>query len=179
MRGLGKMGKLMAYTLQQISDYIEIRDLCARYNHYADLADGQNYAALYTEDGEFHIAGIGIYRGRTEIAAACEATKVTVHVTTDPLIEFAGDTARQNSRAIFVYRALDGSKNEFVATGRYIDELQRTSEGWRFHCRRAEMDLKVEEALRKMTVTESFANLSANLGGGTSTVYGSTASNEY
>ena len=154
----------MTYALQQISDYLEIRDLAARYNRYADLADGPNYSMLYTEDGEFEIVGLGVFRGRKEIAAACEATKVTVHVTTDPLIEFDGDTARQRSRAILFYRAPDRSKNEFVVTGWYIDELKRTPEGWRFHRRRAEMDLTIEESMRKMTVTEAFAGLSSDLG---------------
>ena len=149
----------MAYDLQTISDYLSIRDLCARYNRYADLGDGENYALLFTEDAEFTIAGNRTYRGRREIAEACNATNVTVHITTDPLIEFHGDAARQRSRMISCYRAQDGSRNEFVATGWYVDELKRTPEGWRFHRRRAELDLDIREVFRKMTITEAFERL--------------------
>jgi 3-phenylpropionate/cinnamic acid dioxygenase small subunit len=154
----------MTYDLQTISDYLSIRDLCARYNRYADLADGENYAELFTEDAEFHIVGNRVYRGRTEIAAACAATQVTVHITTDPLMEFHGDTATQRSRTISVYRALDGSKNEFVASGWYIDELKRAPEGWRFFRRRVELDLKIDEVFRKMTISDSFADVDKTLG---------------
>jgi 3-phenylpropionate/cinnamic acid dioxygenase small subunit len=153
----------MKYDLQTISDYLSIRDLCARYNRYADVADGENYASLFTEDAEFHIVGNRIYRGHAEIAAACRATQVTGHITADPLIEFNGDTASQRSRIISAYRAPDCSRNEFVATGWYIDELKRTPEGWRFHRRRVELDLKIEEVFRKMTITDAFADISAKL----------------
>jgi hypothetical protein len=58
-----------------------------------------------------------------------------------------------------VYRAEDLSRNDFVASGWYVDELKRTEDGWRYHRRRAELDLDIAEVFRKMTITESFAAL--------------------
>lgn len=150
----------MTYELQQISDYLEIRDLSARYNRLADLGDGESYSKLFTQDAEFEIVGNRVYRGRKEIASAASATKVTVHITMDPVIELDEDEATQRSRLITCYRALDISRNEFVATGWYIDQLKRTSEGWRFFRRRCELDLDVSNVFEKMTIAGAFASLS-------------------
>lgn len=155
----------MAYTLEQISDHIEIRDLCARHNRYANLAEGKNYTMLYAEDGEFCIVGNRVYRGSKEIAATCEATRVTVHVTSDPLIEIDADTARRRSRAILFYRSPDSEKSDFITTVWCIAELERMAQGWRVCRRRAEIDLTFDQALCKMSVTEGFEALPASLDG--------------
>jgi hypothetical protein len=145
--------------LQYVLDYIEIRDLAARYNRFADLADGENYAALFTLDGEFEIVGNRTYRGRDEIASACNATQVTVHITCDPLIEIDGDRATQRSRLLAFFLATDGSANEFVSTGWYVDELVRTPDGWRFRRRRAQTDLRLDAVHERMSITAAFAAL--------------------
>ena len=44
----------------------------------------------------------------------------------------------------------NGARNEFVASGWYIDELQRTEEGWRYHRRRVELDLNINAVLAKV-----------------------------
>ena len=149
----------MTLDVQFLSDYIEIRRLNALYNRLADDGDGHAYAQLYTEDAEFHIAGNQTYYGREEIAAAAAATSVTIHVTTEPEIEIDGDSATQRVRMLSVYRAEDLSRNEFVASGWYVDELKRTAEGWRYFRRRAELDLNLNEVFNKMSITESFAAL--------------------
>ena len=82
-----------------------------------------------------------------------------MHITTEPEIEIDGDTATQRVRMISVYRAEDLTRNEFVATGWYIDTLKRTPEGWKYFRRRAELDLHIEEVFNKMTITESFAKI--------------------
>ena len=152
----------MTYDLQYLSDYVEIRGLNALYNRYADIGDGEKYANLYTEDAEFNIVGNNIYKGRKEIAAACAVTKVTVHVTTEPEITIEGDTAHQRVRMISIYRAEDCTRNEFVASGWYIDELKRTEQGWRYHRRRVELDLHITEVFKKMTIADAFKSLEKN-----------------
>jgi ketosteroid isomerase-like protein len=142
--------------LQYVLDYIAIRDLSAEYNRCADTADGERHAQLYTEDGEFEIAGDRVYRGREQLAAITNATTILAHTTTDPVIVLDGDTARQTSRLILTSKPQDGGANEFIATGRYIDELKRTPDGWRFHRRRIESDASPEEIRRKMGITEAF-----------------------
>jgi uncharacterized protein (TIGR02246 family) len=152
----------MSLDIQFLSDYVEIRRLNALYNRLADNGDGEAYAQLFTEDAEFHIAGNQTYYGRQEIASAAAATKVTVHITTEPEIEIDGDSATQRVRMIALYRAEDRSRNDFVASGWYVDKLKRTADGWRYHRRRAELDLEINEVFRKMTITESFAALTKN-----------------
>ena len=147
----------MTLDVQFLSDYIEIRRLNALYNRLADDGDGDAYAQLYTEDGEFHIVGNQTYCGREEIAAAAAATSVTIHVTTEPEIEIDGDSAAQRVRMLSVYRAEDLSKNEFVASGWYIDQLKRTPEGWRYFRRCADLDLDLTAVFEKMSITDSFA----------------------
>jgi len=149
----------MTYDVQTLSDIAEIRQLNARYNRLADVGDGEGYAANFTEDAEFDIVGNRVYRGRTEIASAASATQVTVHVTTEPEIAVEGDMAQQRVRMLSVVRAPDGSRNEFVASGWYVDVLKRTSEGWRYHRRRVELDLKVQEVFRKMGISAAFEAL--------------------
>ena len=50
----------------------------------------------------------------------------------------------------------DDGRNEFVASGWYVDTLKRTADGWRYHRRRAELDLSVQQVFAKMGITEAF-----------------------
>ena len=136
--------------LQYLSDYVAIRQLNATYNRYADLADGKAYSSLITEDAEFNIVGEGIYVGREQIAARCNATTTAVHVTTEPELDISGDIALQRVRMLTVLQDGNGTRNEFVASGWYIDELKRTEEGWRYHRRRVELDLDINAVLAKV-----------------------------
>jgi hypothetical protein len=152
----------MAYNLLELSDIAEIRQLNARYNRLADQGESEAYANCYTEDAEFEIVGNRTYCGRVEIAAAVAATQVTVHVTTEPEIELNGDTARQRVRMLSIVRAPDASRNEFVASGWYIDTLKRTSGGWLFQTRRVQLDLSIQEVFQKMGVSDAFNKLASD-----------------
>lgn len=136
--------------LQNLLDYVAIRQLNAKYNRYADQADGESYANLFTEDAHFHIVGEGTYIGREQIAARCNATTTAVHITTEPQIDIDGDSAQQRVRMLTVLQDGEGTRNEFVASGWYIDELKRTAEGWRYHHRRVELDLDINMVLEKV-----------------------------
>lgn len=151
----------MAYSLLELSDIAEIRQLNARYNRLADQGESEAYARCYTEDAEFEIVGNRTYNGRAEIAAAAAATQVTVHVTTEPEIELDGNTARQRVRMLSIMLAPDVGRNEFVASGWYIDTLKRTSEGWLFQTRRAQLDLPIQEVFQKMGISEAFNKLAS------------------
>lgn len=144
---------------RQWQDYIAIRNLIGRLNAYADAADGKNYSEFYLEDGVFEIAGHGTHVGREAIAKVCEAMKVTVHITTDHVIDIDGDEAAQRSRLIAFYLAQDGSANNFVTTGWYVDQLVRTAAGWRIKHRKAITDLNQDEVLERMNATEVFGAL--------------------
>jgi uncharacterized protein (TIGR02246 family) len=131
----------------EVAAFLAIRQLSAQYNRYADAADGEAFANLFTPDGVFEIRG-NRYVGSREIADVCSRTTGVVHITTDPLIAIDGDRARQTSRVIAVRAAPDKSEVFFVSTGMYTDELIRTAEGWRFLRRRGELDLEYEQVRR-------------------------------
>ena len=136
--------------LQYLLDYVAIRQLNAKYNRYADLADGTSYSNLFTEDAQFNIVGEGIYVGREQIAARCNATTTAVHVTTEPELDIIDDTAQQRVRMLTVLQDGTGTRNEFVASGWYIDVLKRTKDGWRYHRRRVELDLDIDAVVAKV-----------------------------
>lgn len=137
-------------NLQFLADYIAIRQLNATYNRHADNADGEAYASLFTEDGELNIVGEGVYTGREQVAGRCNATTTAVHITTEPEIDINGDTALQRVRMLTVLQDGNGTRNEFVASGWYIDELKRTETGWRYYRRRVELDLDINSVLEKV-----------------------------
>jgi ketosteroid isomerase-like protein len=152
----------MKYDLQSLSDIAEIRQLNASYNRAADRGDGPAYAAHYTEDAEFEIVGNRVYRGRDEIARAAASTTVTVHVTTEPEIELDGDTATQRVRMLSIVFDPASQRNEFVASGWYEDTLKRTGEGWKYHRRRASLDLDIQSVFAKMGIGKAFNELAAS-----------------
>ena len=137
-------------SLQYLSDYVAIRQLNARYNRYADQADGTSYSNLFTEDAEFNIVGEGTYVGREQIAARCNATTTAVHITTEPELDISGDTAQQRVRMLTVLQDGKGTRNEFVASGWYIDELKRIEGSWRYYRRRVELDLDINTVVEKV-----------------------------
>src|SRR4029078_1524808 len=118
------------FTPEYLADYVEIRELSARYNLYANAGDGESYAQLFTEDGEFHSGG-HVYKGRAELARVAGSVPEIVHITTDPIIDVDGDEATQYSQKVSAHRALDKTSNTFVGTGTYVDQLVRTELGWR------------------------------------------------
>ncbi len=129
----------LSTRLQELLDKSEIRELTARYNHTFDDGDAEAYANTYTVDGghtpEFGAgpSSNGQQRGREEHIAQCRrADSRVVHTTTDPLIEVDGDTARQVCTFIIFLRNKEKTVNHFALTGRYVDKLTRTSDGWRF-----------------------------------------------
>ena len=149
----------MKYDLRALSDIAEIRQLNASYNRAADRGDGEAYSTHFTPDAEFEIVGNRVYRGRKEIAMAANATNVMVHVTTEPEIEVRGDTATQRVRMLSIVSDQQNQRNEFVSSGWYEDELERTEEGWKFRVRRAKLDLDLQMVFGKMGIAAAFESL--------------------
>lgn len=51
------------------ADYCEIQDLIARYCHSVDHGDGPGWAALFTPDGVFEVAGVMRFQGTEQLLA--------------------------------------------------------------------------------------------------------------
>jgi hypothetical protein len=138
-----------------IQDVLAIARLTARYNALADDGAPADYAALFTEDGEYTVVGHRTYRGRAELTGLIETSRAAaadrrVHITFDPIVTIDGDRAQQRVRVITGTRAVDGSMNKLINTGYFVDELHRFDAGWRFARRRAEIDLDMQTNLRRL-----------------------------
>ncbi|HEY1854023.1 MAG TPA: nuclear transport factor 2 family protein [Solirubrobacterales bacterium] len=127
------------------SDWIEIRELTARFNRAFDDGDAAAFAGTFTEDGALEFDG-GAFsrRGREALSEfVAESAYGNVHITTDAIIEVDGDRARQRCTVLLAWRRKDRTRVLFQLTGRYDDELERLPEGWRFKRRVAELDKDV------------------------------------
>ena|SRR5579863_1714748 len=103
----------------------EILQLLYRYNHAIDSGDAEGWAAMFTADGAFEVAGQAM-SGREALVGFASSVHGLRHVVANPVIEVAGDTA--TVRAYLV--VFQGTTTSVV--GSYEDELVRGSEGWRF-----------------------------------------------
>jgi len=136
--------------VQHLLDIEEIRDISKRYNRYADAADGDQFAALWTDDGEFDIVGDKVYRGHNEIAFACRAATEVLHFAVDSEITVEGDTAGQISKLILFHRQPDGQSVEFACTTTITDKLVKIGGKWFFKSRRSHTDVVFPVAIKKL-----------------------------
>ena len=116
-------------------DRDEIRDLYARYCLYFDRGEAKQWAALYTEDGEFVGAGQHL-QGRQAMEDYLSGLPAgTFHrVTCNHVIDVDGDRAVCHSSVLLVD---DGA---IASSGRTVDELQRVDGAWRIARRIYEAD---------------------------------------
>jgi uncharacterized protein (TIGR02246 family) len=106
-------------------DRDEILQLMYRYNHAIDSGDAAGWAATFTPDGVFDVAG-QLMSGQDELIAFAESVRGYRHTVVNPVIDVAGDAA--TVRAYFV--VFKGTA--LAAIGSYQDEVLRTPGGWRF-----------------------------------------------
>lgn len=128
----------MPFTLQQISDLEEIRQLKARYFRCIDTGNHTELAACFAEDVEVDLRGGG-YRlrvsGRKDmvefIASSFNSDIVAMHHGHTPEIGFVdADTAK--GTWYLEDRFIDPERGEdTVGSSLYHDTYVRTAEGWR------------------------------------------------
>jgi uncharacterized protein (TIGR02246 family) len=102
-----------------------IRDLFARYCLYVDTGAADEWAATFTDDGEFRAGGDPLVgRDALKAFAASLASGTLHHMVLNEVIDIDGDTATCRS-SVFVT-----SKGAVVTTGRSEDELRRVNGSW-------------------------------------------------
>jgi hypothetical protein len=115
------------------ADLIEIQQLYARYNTAIDTGDGETFAGCFTDDAHFD-SGISQMDSHEGIAAFAVQTHTSMpsmrHNATNILLDDDGSGGARGSAFLIGYITDGGYK--VIVTGRYADELTRTSEGWRF-----------------------------------------------
>jgi hypothetical protein len=126
------------------SDHDAIEDVLLRYCYLVDVAREPRRLGeeVFTADAvDNH--GVGPWRGREEIgekqAEVIARFSGTAHVLTNVRIEVDGDTAHSHSYVTawhWLAESEAGAPADFVVVGTYVDDLQRTPEGWRISYRR-------------------------------------------
>jgi SnoaL-like domain len=125
-----------ATTLTPI-DYVEIRQLAARYGHAVDQGadSGYAYADLFAADGTF-----GQTRGRDELAKLAKQTargpQTAWHFIVNHVIEATEDGAKGQQYLVHLRYGEPGQPNIVWGGGHYEDTYVKTPNGWRFKTRR-------------------------------------------
>jgi uncharacterized protein (TIGR02246 family) len=119
-------------------DYIEIRQLVARYAYAVDTGanDGHMYADLFAPDGAFVGRNGEAISGREELAALGRVfhrgPQATFHFIMNHVIEPspAGVTGKEYLLQLRIGE--NGRPNDIFGGGRYEDAYVKTPHGWRF-----------------------------------------------
>lgn len=147
----------MTLSLQEISDRMEIQDLLYAYAEIIDQKDFDKLRDIFTEDAfiDYSVYG-GAAGGLEEIISFLEEAMTvfpnTHHLNANVQIKVDGDTG---SGKVMCFNPQEMDLGETVQTFMlglwYIDEYQRTDQGWRIKRR-------VEEKCWKFNVPD-FMNL--------------------
>ncbi len=133
--------------LQRLEDQDAIWRLFMTYKTHLDQRDFAAYASLFTDDAEW-IGNLGKVVGPAQIEQLLIETlevwtsdiERTYHLVLHPVIDVDGDRATATSTWAYVTRS-DGDAPVLLMLGRYLDELRRTAQGWRFARRVAYSDV--------------------------------------
>ncbi|MBX3027378.1 nuclear transport factor 2 family protein [bacterium] len=133
-----------------MSDEADRAAITALIMGYAERLDAGDLAGVagYFADATYRSAQGGAYRGAAAVRAVLERVVIlydgvprTQHVTTNLVIELAGDAATARSR-FTVLQAAPGAALQPIVAGRYHDRFARHADGaWRFADRLIFMDL--------------------------------------
>lgn len=128
----------MAYTLQQLSDLEEIRQLKHRYFRCIDTANWAEVGSVFADDVEIDYRGGGYrlnVKGKADmiefLAASFNSDVVAMHHGHSPEIEFTGP---DSAKGIWYLedRFINPERNEdTVGTAIYYDRYVRTADGWK------------------------------------------------
>lgn len=127
----------------RVEDYIEICQLIQLYGKALDEKKYHLLNAVFTPDAQLvYLLGeqlIKLSMKESDNLFRKFLTKCywTSHLISNPVIEIKGETAESTSHvtATHIQVKKDGSKNIWIVSGAYEDELVRGSEGWRIYKR--------------------------------------------
>ena len=131
-----------------------IRDLYSRYNAYVDSGAYDDWAACFTEDGQFRpavetggraaIAALG--KARFE-ARASQDWRDPQHWNSNLILSGNGDSARALCYIMRVVRMKDSGQSVTNVLGMYADRLVRQDGRWLFKSRQVSQDGLPPEAI--------------------------------
>jgi 3-phenylpropionate/cinnamic acid dioxygenase small subunit len=129
-------------SLEEISDRIEIQDLLTRYALAIDTKDWSLLDTCFAPGAELDYTSTGGEKGaypeiRRWLAKALAPFAVTAHHIGNVSIELDGDRAHARTYLWnpMGFQQADGALHWFTVSAHYVDELVRTSDGWRIQKR--------------------------------------------
>lgn len=125
--------------MSNVEDIIEIQQLYAVYNHVIDGGRGEEWAALFVEDGTLD-TGLGFAVEGTPTARSEFAAGVPLmmpgsrHVATNVRIDVDGESAT-GSAYLQLWVADEDGGTKVLVSGIYVDTLRKEKGRWRFATR--------------------------------------------
>lgn len=116
-------------------DLVEIQQLYARYNHTIDsgVAEGMGWARTFTADGEFPAGKATGHQALAEFAKGFHTKSPTMrHWNTNLMITPAPGGASGSVYLLLVDVGGEGKPPTIRTAATYVDDLVKTSDGWRF-----------------------------------------------
>ncbi|WP_433496587.1 nuclear transport factor 2 family protein [Sphaerimonospora sp. CA-214678] len=118
-----------------LRNQLEIRDLAARFTDAVNRRAPKEVAALFTEDGAWHVPGVPPAVGHEAVtgllAGLLRNFSRLVQLTHSGHVDVAGETA--TATWYISEKGADSAGDTFEFTGVYVDRLVRTEQdGWRF-----------------------------------------------
>jgi len=138
MLAQGRSASPPAVTVLTPLDYIEIRQLVARYAYAVDSGadEGRVYASLFAADGAFADRSGRETTGREALAALARRNtrglQSAFHFIVNHVIEPSPEGARGKEYLLQVRIGEGERPNDVFGGGRYDDIYVKTAEGWRF-----------------------------------------------
>ena len=127
-----------------LADREAIRELLARYCHYADGGDTERLISLFTADAVLEMVGGMTFDGRAALRelfeSRAERNKSLRHFTANEVIDLDGDRASVMSYMQELHTAPGGGPHLRLA-GRYEDGLVRRDGCWLLRRRRVHLDM--------------------------------------
>ncbi|MEU0934216.1 nuclear transport factor 2 family protein [Embleya sp. NPDC005971] len=127
------------------ADRLEIAELPARFCHCSDYARYEGFADLFTADVVTTLVGIGEYRGlEAQIRHARDTRTWTQghawHVVSNLWIEPTREGAAVHYYMLGMLRTGADDSGRVNTTGRFVDHVTRTPNGWRIRRREFTLD---------------------------------------
>ena len=129
----------MAYTLQELSDFEDIRTVKHKYFRCIDTANTTELRTLFTDDvkvefrgGDYKVKFQGLEQYVVFIANSFHSDAVAMHHGHMPEITLNGDKAKVTWYLEDIFgNQLDNTKT--IGSAIYVDEMIRTKDGWKIY----------------------------------------------
>ncbi len=131
--------------LRRVEDLLEIHQLFVDYGAHLDAGRFDDYAALFSAEGEISMGPLGRARGREAIRDLMAGTlagrvEESYHIISSPVVQLEGDEATSEVMWSVIHRDADGQPR-LTMCGRHRDRLVREDGRWRFARRKGYVDI--------------------------------------